>query len=68
METLVSGTSDQISMIEQPRFSGLSHVSLACRDLVESKLFYAEVLGGELVHEIPGFVEHRIAHAIFGLS
>ncbi len=52
----------------QPRFSGLSHVSLACRDLMESKRFYSEVLGGELVHEIAGFVEYRIAHAVFGLS
>jgi len=68
MGTLVSGSSEQISTIEQPRFSGLSHVSLACRDLMESKLFYADVLGGERVHEIPGFVEYRIADAIFGVS
>src|SRR6516225_526055 len=59
---------DQGASLMQPRFSGLSHVSLACRDLAESKRFYSEVLGGELVHEIPGFVEYRIADVIFGLS
>jgi catechol 2,3-dioxygenase-like lactoylglutathione lyase family enzyme len=58
----------QEALSRQPRFSGLSHVSLACRDLVESKQFYSEVLGGELVHEIAGFVEYRIADVIFGLS
>ena len=56
---------DQGASLMQPRFSGLSHVSLACRDLAESKRFYSEVLGGELVHEIPGFVEYRIADVIF---
>jgi catechol 2,3-dioxygenase-like lactoylglutathione lyase family enzyme len=53
---------------KQPRFFGMSHVSLPCRDLEESKLFYARVLGGELVHEIPGFFEYRITDMIFGLS
>jgi catechol 2,3-dioxygenase-like lactoylglutathione lyase family enzyme len=52
----------------QPRFSGMSHVSVPCRDLAESKLFYSRVLGGTLVHEIPGFVEYRIEDIIFGLS
>ena len=46
----------------------MSHVSLACRDLGEAKLFYARVLGGEWMHEIPGFVEYRIADMIFGLA
>jgi len=61
-------TTERDSAINQPRFSGMSHVSLACRDLEESKFFYARVLGGELVHEIPGFVEYRVADMIFGLS
>jgi catechol 2,3-dioxygenase-like lactoylglutathione lyase family enzyme len=69
METAVAANArDRETVSRQPRFSGLSHVSLACRDLAESKLFYSGVLGGELVHEIPGFVEYRIADAIFGLS
>src|SRR5690349_17841330 len=69
METAVAAKArDRETVPKQPRFSGLSHVSLACRDLAESKLFYSGVLGGELVHEIPGFVEYRIADAIFGLS
>ena len=46
----------------------MSHVSLPCRDLEESKLFYGEVMGGERVHEIQGFVEFRIADIIIGLS
>jgi catechol 2,3-dioxygenase-like lactoylglutathione lyase family enzyme len=58
----------EASPVRQPRFSGMSHVSLACRDLEESKIFYSQVLGGELVHEIAGFVEYRIADIIFGLS
>ena len=52
----------------QPRFSGMSHVSLACRDLEQSKLFYSRVLGGEWVLVIAGFVEYRIANVIFGLA
>ena len=63
-----SSARGQATVSRQPRFSGLSHVSLACRDLVESKRFYSEVLGGELVHEIAGFVEYRIADMILGLS
>ena len=52
----------------QPRFSGMSHVSLPCRNLEESKLFYSQVLGGELFHEIAGFVEYRVAGIVIGLS
>ena len=50
------------------RFSGMSHVSLPCRDLAESKVFYSQVMGGELVHEIAGFVEYKIEDIIIGLS
>jgi catechol 2,3-dioxygenase-like lactoylglutathione lyase family enzyme len=46
----------------------MSHVSLPCRDLEESKIFYANVMGGRLVHEIQGFVEYRIEDIIIGLS
>ena len=52
----------------QPRFSGISHVSLPCRDLEESRIFYANVMGGKLVHSIQGFVEFRIEDIIIGLS
>jgi catechol 2,3-dioxygenase-like lactoylglutathione lyase family enzyme len=62
------GAERQGALSMQPRFPGLSHISLACRDLVESKRFYSDVLSGQLVHEIPGFVEYRIADVIFGLS
>jgi catechol 2,3-dioxygenase-like lactoylglutathione lyase family enzyme len=46
----------------------MSHLSLPCRDLEESKIFYAEVMGGTLVHGIQGFVEYRIGDIIIGLS
>lgn len=69
METSPSSvTADQVSPEQRPRFSAMSHVSLPCRDLEQSKLFYAQVMGGELVHEIAGFVEFRIQDIIFGLS
>src|SRR5580765_7816421 len=68
METLASNVTDQVASTKQPRFSGMSHVSLPCRNLEESKLFYSRVMGGELFHEIAGFVEYRIADIIIGLS
>jgi catechol 2,3-dioxygenase-like lactoylglutathione lyase family enzyme len=69
METTVnSATASQVSLTGRPQFSGMSHVSLPCRNLEESKIFYAQVMGGELVHEIPGFVEYRIEDIIVGLS
>lgn len=69
METTVnSATASEDSSLSQPRFSGMSHVSLPCRDLEESKIFYANVMGGRLVHEIQGFVEYRIEDIIIGLS
>jgi len=67
METLAFNA-DQVVSTKQPRFSGMSHVSLPCRNLEESKLFYSQVLGGELFHEIAGFVEYRIADIVIGLS
>jgi catechol 2,3-dioxygenase-like lactoylglutathione lyase family enzyme len=46
----------------------LHHISLPCRDVEESKRFYTHVLGGELIHDIPGFADVRIADMIFGMS
>lgn len=66
--TATSMTVDQVTPTAQPRFSGISHVSLPCRDLEESKIFYSQIMGGELVHEITGFVEYRIEDIIIGLS
>jgi len=53
---------------QRPRFGYLHHISLPCRDLEESKRFYTEVLGGELIHDITGFAEVRIANIIVGIS
>jgi catechol 2,3-dioxygenase-like lactoylglutathione lyase family enzyme len=52
----------------RPRFSCLHHISLPCRDTAESKRFYTGVLGGELIHEIPGFAEVRIADIVIGMA
>jgi catechol 2,3-dioxygenase-like lactoylglutathione lyase family enzyme len=69
METTANSvTASEASASRQSRFSGMSHVSLPCRDIEESKIFYANVMGGELVHEIQGFVEFRIEDIIVGLS
>jgi catechol 2,3-dioxygenase-like lactoylglutathione lyase family enzyme len=69
METTAMPTSTaQAFPVNQPRFSGMSHVSLPCRDLEESKVFYSQVMGGELVHTATGFVEFRVENIIIGLS
>ena len=69
METTANSvTAGATSASRQPRFSGMSHVSIPCRDIEESKSFYANVMGGELVHGIQGFVEFRIEDIIIGLS
>jgi catechol 2,3-dioxygenase-like lactoylglutathione lyase family enzyme len=69
METTANSvTAGETSASRQPRFSGMSHVSIPCRDIEESKSFYANVMGGELVHGIQGFVEFRIEDIIIGLS
>ena len=53
---------------DRPHFTSLHHVSLACRDLDESKKFYIEVLGGELFHDTAGFSEVLLAGMIIGMS
>ena len=68
MRTASDTKTDEAISITRPVFSGLSHVSIPCRDLEESKLFYANVMGGQWWHEIGGFVEYRIADLILGLS
>src|SRR5437867_3420977 len=49
---------------KRPHFSSLNHLSLPCRDLAETKRFYTDVLGGELIHDVEGFAEVRIADII----
>jgi catechol 2,3-dioxygenase-like lactoylglutathione lyase family enzyme len=43
----------EIAQHQRPRFAYLHHISLPCRDVEESKRFYTQVLGGELIHDIP---------------
>ena len=68
METIVADPEENKISPKRPRFSGISHLSIPCRGLEESKEFYTQVMGGELVHEIEGFFEVRIADVIVGLS
>ena len=51
-----------------PHFTGFSHMSLPCRDLEQSKRFFTQVMGGEVVHDVEGFAEVRVAGLIIGLS
>jgi catechol 2,3-dioxygenase-like lactoylglutathione lyase family enzyme len=66
--TAASTSQDGVVSVTQPRFSGFSHASLPCRDLEQSKRFFTQVMGGELVHDIEGFAEVCIADVIIGLS
>ena len=69
METTATSTSQaRVVSVRQPRFSGFSHASLPARDLEQSKRFFTRVMGGELVHDIEGFAEVRVADVIIGLS
>ena len=57
-----------IAQHQRPRFGCLHHISLLslpCRDVEDAKRFYIQVLVGELIHDIPGFAEVRIADLIF---
>jgi catechol 2,3-dioxygenase-like lactoylglutathione lyase family enzyme len=63
-----TSTQSKMSRGKQPRFSGISHMSLPCRNLEESKRFYTEVMGGQLVHDVAGFAEVQVADVIIGLS
>jgi catechol 2,3-dioxygenase-like lactoylglutathione lyase family enzyme len=65
MELAISSTG---TGVRQPRFSGMSHLSLPCRNLEESKSFYSQVMGGKAVQTTTGFVEFRIEDIVIGLS
>ena len=52
----------------KPQLGYLHHISLPCRDLVEAKRFYIDVMGGQLFHDTPGFAEVKIADMIVGVS
>ena len=43
-------------------------MSLPCRDLEQSKRFFTQVMGGEVVHDFEGFAEVRVAGIIIVLS
>ena len=68
METPVTSASSSQNSSTRPGFSGISHSSLPCLDIEQSKIFYSEVMGGELAHQIAGFVEYKIEDIIIGVS
>jgi catechol 2,3-dioxygenase-like lactoylglutathione lyase family enzyme len=51
-----------------PQFSAMAHASIPVRDLQEAKRFYTEVLGGELILDLPEFAEVTVAGMIFGFA
>ncbi len=53
---------------KRPPLTGFSHMSIPCRDLEQSKRFFTQVMGGDLVHDVEGFAEVRVAGVIIGLS
>lgn len=69
----IQWTPEQIEDFERkldsrPHFERLNHVSLSVRDLEASKQFYAEVLGGRLILELPTFAEVLVAGIVIGMS
>ncbi len=50
-----------------PAFAFLHHVSLPCCDIAESKKFYIEGLGRELIRNTQHFDEVRIADIVIGM-
>ena len=69
MENIATSATEQTdAQAKQPRFAGINHISLPCRDVEESKRFYTEVMGGALVHDIKGFAEVKIVDIIIGMS
>ena len=52
----------------KPHLSAFAHASLFCADLEQAKRFFTQVLGGELIHDVDGFAEVRVAGIIIGLT
>jgi hypothetical protein len=52
----------------RPRFNTFAHASLFCRDLAQAKRFFMKVIGGELIHDVDGFAEVRVAGIIIGMT
>jgi catechol 2,3-dioxygenase-like lactoylglutathione lyase family enzyme len=51
-----------------PKFASFAHVSMPCRDLEEGKLFYGNVLGGEMRVETPNFSSFHIGGVDVGIG
>jgi catechol 2,3-dioxygenase-like lactoylglutathione lyase family enzyme len=59
---------DDSNDVSRPRFTAFAHASLFCKDLEQAKRFFTKVLGGQLVHDVDGFAEVRVAGVIIGLT
>jgi catechol 2,3-dioxygenase-like lactoylglutathione lyase family enzyme len=51
-----------------PKALKFAHVSMPCRDLEEGKLFYANVLGGDMHVETPTFCSFRLGGVDVGIG
>ena len=52
----------------RPGFTAFAHASIFCRDLEQAKRFFTTVIGGELVHDVDGFAEVKVAGIIIGFT
>jgi len=59
---------DAGQVLAKPRFTAFAHASIFCRDLEQAKRFFTKVIGGELIHDVDGFAEVRVAGIIIGMT
>jgi catechol 2,3-dioxygenase-like lactoylglutathione lyase family enzyme len=62
------GAPGDTQILTRPRFRAFAHASLYCHDIEQAKRFFTQVLGGELIHDVDGFAEVRVAEIIIGLT
>ena len=53
---------------QRPKFTAFAHTSIFCGDLEQAKRFFTKVIGGELIHDVDGFAEVRVAGIIIGFT
>ena len=62
------GVLDVDKTLKRPKFTAFAHASIFCRDLEQAKRFFTTVIGGELIHDVDGFAEVKVAGIIIGLT
>jgi catechol 2,3-dioxygenase-like lactoylglutathione lyase family enzyme len=56
------------SKLKRPKLDAFAHVSLPCRDLVEGKRFYVDMLGGTVRVDQPTFVAIQLCGVDIGIG